>query len=130
MATMSEPPERPDRDEPVLPPERPRLPVVSIVGLVALALSLVFFSVSQYQNIRTLRRVEQLQAQQQEFSRARAPATRAALCNLEIALTTFAPPPTEPTRLRAYKILKQNIEALDCPRAIMELPVDVPTNPP
>lgn len=121
----------PAMPEPVLPPsDPPRRPLFTIAGLVALGLALILFGVGQYQNTRTLRRVEQLQDAQQEFSRARAPATRTALCNLETALTTFAPRPTEPSRRRAYDILKQNIKALDCPKAIVELPIGTPANPP
>jgi hypothetical protein len=110
-----------------------RMPIFSGVGLLAILLSFSIFAYGQFRDTQTLDKVKQLQQQQVEFNRARSPAVRAALCNLFIATVEFpgspagAPriPPDAPER----KIMEQNIKALDCPKAIVELPPEVPKAP-
>jgi hypothetical protein len=104
-----------------LDPSPKQMPVLSVVGLVAVALSLLLFGVTQWQNSKALTKIEQVQQAQVELAAARAPQTRIALCNgLRVAVAVIEP--VGESQKRAIAVLKQNIHVLDCPAGIERLP--------
>ena len=102
------------------PPPQP-MPVLSVVGLAAVALALVIFGITQWQNSRTLDQLEQIQTQQVAFTNARAPETRIGLCN-GLRVAVYVIKPQGPEQRHAITVLKQNIRVLDCQPGIQPLP--------
>lgn len=106
-----------------------QMPVMSVVGLAAFTLAIIIFGLTQWQNSKALAKIEHVQDQQVAFTQARAPATRSSLCNLlHVAVAVIQP--STPERRHAIAVLKQNTQALECPAEIVELPPDIPRNPP
>jgi len=111
-----------------LDPSPRQIPVLSVVGLVAVALALLIFGITQWQNSKTLAKLETVQHAQVAFTQARAPQTRIGLCNgLRVAVAVITPEGAD--QKQAIAVLKQNIAVLGCPAAIEKLP-DTPHDSP
>lgn len=112
-----------------LEPAGRQLPVASVVGLAALSFALVIFGVTQWQNSKTLAKIEHVQQHQATIDAARVPQTRISLCNgLRVAVAVITPQGKE--QRDAIAVLRQNIRVLDCPPGIERLPPDPPHDPP